>query len=107
MNDLSEVYKINWYLHEPTKNYLDKYKIALSRKINVTSLPHDEFILEIKKSSLVITDGGSIQEECYLLNKPTVLWRKKPSVNMQQTIICFYQNLTLKLFIHLLEKYKL
>ena len=78
LNDLSEVYKINWYLHEPTKNYLDKYKIALSRKINVLPLlPHDEFILEIKKSSLVITDGGSIQEECYLLNKPTVLWRKK------------------------------
>lgn len=78
LNDLSDDYKINWYLHEPTKNYLDKYQVNLSKKINILPLlPHDEFITEIKKSSLVITDGGSIQEECYLLKKHTILWRKK------------------------------
>lgn len=77
LNDLSKDYKINWYLHEPTKNYLKKYKIVLSKKINILPLlSHDKFVSEIKKSSFVITDGGSIQEECFLLNKHTVLWRK-------------------------------
>jgi len=25
---------------------------------------------------LIITDGGSIQEECYFLGKKTIIWRK-------------------------------
>ena len=31
--------------------------------------------MELKKSDVVITDGGSIQEECYFLGKKTIIWR--------------------------------
>ena len=77
LNELSNKYKINWYLHEPTENYLNKYKINLSK--NISTLPllkHKDFISELKKSGFVITDGGSIQEECYFLKIPTIIWRK-------------------------------
>lgn len=77
LNELSNKYNINWYLHEPTENYLNKYKVHLSK--NIATLPllkHSDFIAELKKSSFVITDGGSIQEECYFLKIPAIIWRK-------------------------------
>ena len=77
LNHLSDTYTLNWYLHEPTKNYLNKYDLFVSEKINIFPLlSHEDFITQVKKSAFVITDGGSIQLECYLINKPTVIWRK-------------------------------
>ena len=74
---LSDDFKINWYLHEPTKNYLKKHNLKVSEKVNLLNLlDHNNFLHEIKKSAFVITDGGSIQEECYLLGKSTIIWRK-------------------------------
>ena len=74
--EVSENYTVNWYLHEPTKNYLKKYKIEVPKSINLYDLlPHEKFLRELKKSSFVITDGGSIQEECYFLGKKTIIWR--------------------------------
>tara|TARA_B100000900_G_scaffold400909_1_gene405016 strand:- start:1382 stop:2452 length:1071 start_codon:yes stop_codon:yes gene_type:complete len=74
---LSDDFKINWYLHEPTKNYLKKHNLKVSEKVNLLNLlDHNSFLHEIKKSAFVITDGGSIQEECYLLGKSTIIWRK-------------------------------
>lgn len=73
---LSKKYTINWYLHEPTKFYLDKFKIKDLDRLNLSKLlDHKNFIKELKKSEIVITDGGSIQEECYLLGKKTLIWR--------------------------------
>ena len=37
--------------------------------------PHGEFVAMLAAASFVITDGGSIQEECALLGVPTLLWR--------------------------------
>lgn len=77
LNELSNEYRINWYLHEPTENYLNKYKVHLSKNIfTLPLLKHSDFITELKKSAFVITDGGSIQEECYFLKIPTIIWRK-------------------------------
>jgi UDP-N-acetylglucosamine 2-epimerase len=38
-------------------------------------LSHTEFIRAIASAPLVVTDGGSVQEECALLGVPTLLWR--------------------------------
>lgn len=77
LNSLPNNFKINWYLHEPTKNYLKKHNITNFKNINLFDLlPHNNFVDELKRSELVITDGGSIQEECYFLGKKTLIWRK-------------------------------
>ena len=36
---------------------------------------HDNFINKIYSSKAVITDGGSIAEECSIMNLRTVIWR--------------------------------
>ncbi|MFA9446086.1 UDP-N-acetylglucosamine 2-epimerase [Egicoccus sp. AB-alg6-2] len=37
--------------------------------------PHAQFVAMLQAAPFVITDGGSIQEECALLGVPTLLWR--------------------------------
>jgi UDP-N-acetylglucosamine 2-epimerase (non-hydrolysing) len=73
---------IVFVLHEPTRNQLSQR--GLLEKIlqieNVTLSPllsYLEFIGLIARADYVITDGGSIQEECYYLNKPCMLLRKR------------------------------
>jgi UDP-N-acetylglucosamine 2-epimerase (non-hydrolysing) len=41
----------------------------------VDLLPHARFVAALRQAPFVITDGGSIQEECALLGVPTLLWR--------------------------------
>lgn len=40
-------------------------------------LPHRQFSTMLAAAPFVITDGGSIQEECALLGTPTLLWRRR------------------------------
>ena len=40
-------------------------------------LAHHEFVALLAAAPLVVTDGGSIQEECALLGVPTLLWRAR------------------------------
>jgi UDP-N-acetylglucosamine 2-epimerase (non-hydrolysing) len=37
--------------------------------------PHGRFVAMLAAAPFVLTDGGSIQEECALLGTPTLLWR--------------------------------
>ena len=77
LDNVSKTHTINWYLHEPTRNYLNKFNITIPKTINLFDLlEHNKFLDELKKSNLIITDGGSIQEECYFLGKKTIIWRK-------------------------------
>jgi UDP-N-acetylglucosamine 2-epimerase len=44
--------------------------------VDIRSLaPHGAFVSMLASAPYVITDGGSIQEECALLGTPTLLWR--------------------------------
>jgi len=40
-------------------------------------VPYDEFVTMLAAAPFVITDGGSIQEECARLGVPTLLWRDR------------------------------
>jgi UDP-N-acetylglucosamine 2-epimerase (non-hydrolysing) len=42
----------------------------------VPLVPHHEFVAMLRAAPLVVTDGGSIQEECALLGVPTLVWRR-------------------------------
>jgi len=69
-------------LHPPTELILKKrgeYR-RLKEQRNITLrplLPHAEFVNLLDHADFVITDGGSIQEECYYLGTPCLLMRRK------------------------------
>jgi UDP-N-acetylglucosamine 2-epimerase (non-hydrolysing) len=71
--------RITWYLHETTRSKILKiYGLSYFDDMNIQLLdlvPHNEFIKLIAESRAVITDGGSIKQECSLLNIPTLIWR--------------------------------
>ncbi len=69
-------------LHEPTRRQLQKYN--LFEKINqfgnvkiLPLLPYLEFMDLIAGADYIATDGGSIQEESYYLDKPCMVLRSK------------------------------
>ena len=43
----------------------------------VPLIPHGEFTRQLAAAPVVVTDGGSVQEECALLGVPTLLWRHR------------------------------
>ena len=54
---------------------IEKLKNA---NVNLRELiEYDKFINELHNSDFVITDGGSLVEECKLLGVPTLVWRNE------------------------------
>lgn len=79
---LSQNLQVVFITHQPTLKRLNAAKLinklANNKAITMLSLAHyDEFLALLQSAQFVITDGGSIQEECYYLNKPCLLLRKK------------------------------
>lgn len=68
-------------VHPPTKPVLERSGGAESLAALAVELHglqrHDEFAAMLRDAPLVVTDGGSIQEECALLGVPTLLWRDR------------------------------
>lgn len=65
--------------HGPTLETLRKRghdrRLAAAGVELVELAPHGVFVAMLAAAPFVITDGGSIQEECALLGTPTLLWR--------------------------------
>ena len=70
---------INWFCHDVTLNAIRKFKLEELIKNNNIELKnlitHNSFISELRSSKLIITDGGSIAEECSILGLNTIIWR--------------------------------
>ena len=69
-------------LHEPTRLKLEQYELMseLRQLSSITLLslqPYPEFVSRIAASEFVVTDGGSIQEECHYLGVPCLLARSE------------------------------
>lgn len=74
--------KVIFVLHQPTIKKLKRYdlyeQLKENKNILITKITdYRQFILLIQKANFIITDGGSIQEECFYLNKPCLLMRKQ------------------------------
>ena len=71
--------EIEWYCHDITINALERNNLITTLNNNDVRLNklilHDNFINKIYSSKAVITDGGSIAEECSIMNLRTVIWR--------------------------------
>ena len=73
-------HQVVFCMHPPTARALRTTNLinAIANHPDITVqelLPYPQFIHYISNSLFVITDGGSIQEECYYLNKPCLLMR--------------------------------
>jgi UDP-N-acetylglucosamine 2-epimerase (non-hydrolysing) len=68
-------------LHDNTRKKLEEFDLLkrITKNKNITIMEnknYSDFIYLISKSSLLLTDGGSIQEESLIFNKPCILLRK-------------------------------
>lgn len=73
-------------LHEITKNAFIRFDLFDDLKLNtnIILLPrvdYFDFMKLLQKSSFVITDGGSNQEELFYMNKPCLILRKTTERN--------------------------
>ena len=74
-------WKIRWIVHGPTAAVLARsgadVQLAQAGVELGPLVPHAELMRLVAEAPFVITDGGSIQEECALLGVPTLLWRMR------------------------------
>ena len=77
---LAARHDVRWLLHQPTSAALGEatmHRMA-GAGVELRELAgHSEFLGMLAAAPFVITDGGSIQEECAMLGVPTLLWRKR------------------------------
>ncbi|HSK98538.1 MAG TPA: UDP-N-acetylglucosamine 2-epimerase [Euzebyales bacterium] len=81
LEQLATAMPVRFVLHTPTEEAL--VRTGLRRRLADAGVqcsglvPHHEFVQLLSAAPLVVTDGGSIQEECALLGVPTLLWRDR------------------------------
>lgn len=73
--------KVLFVIHPPTGRVLaghgGRKAVEASGVVTSDLLPFAEFAAQLAAAPFVITDGGSIQEECSLLGVPCLLWRDR------------------------------
>lgn len=104
---------VEFVAHGPTLNALRS--TGLYRELEdagvevVPLLPHREFAARLARARFVITDGGSIQEECYYLGVPTLLWRKRterPEGVGHNVVVSSYDDETVRGFLAAPEEHR-
>jgi UDP-N-acetylglucosamine 2-epimerase (non-hydrolysing) len=79
--EIAETYDVLFVVHGPTKRTFERSgMLAELHRAGIETaelMAHSEFTRALAAAPLVVTDGGSIQEECALLGVPTLLWRGK------------------------------
>lgn len=72
---------VRFVVHGPTAEVLGKAgmwpRLDAAGVVRTELLAHHEFVALLAGAPLVVTDGGSIQEECALLGVPTLVWRAR------------------------------
>ena len=71
--------------------------------------PHGAFVTMLAAAPFVITDGGSIQEECALLGTPTLLWRghtERPDGVGANVVLSAYDPATIEDFLTDPDRYR-
>ncbi|MDD5729536.1 MAG: UDP-N-acetylglucosamine 2-epimerase [Candidatus Omnitrophica bacterium] len=80
MSELAGAMPVVFVQHKSTLCQLARFNLlgriyAIKNIFHYNILSHSHFIQLLKKCELVVTDGGSIQEEAYYLGKPCLLLR--------------------------------
>ena len=87
VNEISKTYKVIIPIHPRTKNKLEKFQIKLNESILIsTSIGFFDFVKLEKNAICVISDSGTVQEECCIFGVPSLTIRE--STERQETIEC-------------------
>ncbi|MEM1520187.1 MAG: UDP-N-acetylglucosamine 2-epimerase (non-hydrolyzing) [Candidatus Korarchaeum sp.] len=95
-NNLGISMKIVFPIHPHTKNKLKKCNLIntlneLKSVMAVRPLSYLEFLALLKKSKLVLTDSGGVQEEAFIMGKPIITLRS--TTEWPETVITGYNTL--------------
>ena len=97
---------VRFVMHGPTIDTLRKrgatQRLERAGVELLSLLPHGEFVTLLTSAPFVITDGGSIQEECALLGTPTLLWRaatERPDGVGRNVVVGGYDRATINAFL--------
>jgi len=113
--EISSQIPLLFILHKPTEQKLLQYGLSdrLEQSTNIELRPrytYFQFIKLVKKAKLVITDGGSNQEECFYLGKPCIIMRntseRREGIG-KNAIICDYDLDRVKQFVANRSKFQL
>lgn len=82
LEEISRRRRVLFVLHEPTRRQLERFDLLdrLRRNDGVDLMPlqpYLKFLDLLSGSDFTVTDGGSIQEECYSLDVPCLIMRAK------------------------------
>jgi len=103
---------VRWVMHGHTERALagDARKRLEAAGVELVSLrPRGEFLAMVSAAPFVITDGGSIQEECALLGVPTLLWRdctERPDGLGENIVLSRYDRQIVEEFLRDPERYR-
>ncbi|MCY4175321.1 MAG: UDP-N-acetylglucosamine 2-epimerase [Acidimicrobiaceae bacterium] len=78
--DLAARMPLRWVMHGPTERALTAQTRTRLSAVGVEFVPlmaYGEFLSNLEAAPFVISDGGSIQEECALLGVPLLIWRDR------------------------------
>ena len=96
---------VRFVLHAPTESALSGGPLDRLAAAGVALTPltsHAEFVGMLAAAPFVVTDGGSIQEECALLGVPTLLWRdrtERPDGLGRNVVLSRYQPVEIDSFL--------
>lgn len=87
LNEIAEDIKVVVSLHPRTRNKIEKFGFKFNEKILISQpMGFFDFVKLEKNAKLVITDSGTVQEECCMFGVPTLTIRE--STERQETIEC-------------------
>jgi len=111
VSKISNNFPIIFVQHPPTINQLKRFKLQeeLNKIKNIyflKILSHAHFIHLVNSCKFVITDGGSIQEESFYLNKPCLLLRSftERREGIEENVVL--SKFSLKMIIYFLDNYE-
>lgn len=110
---IADRHPVRFVAHGPTRSVLARSgatEMLANAGVEVTSLTaHHDFTRLLWTAPFVITDGGSIQEECALLGVPTLLWRlrsERPDGLGANVVLSEYQPHVVEAFLADPERYR-
>jgi UDP-N-acetylglucosamine 2-epimerase (non-hydrolysing) len=82
LEEIARQRRVLFVLHEPTRKQLERFDLLgrMQRNNQVEMMPlqpYLKFLDLLAGADFAVTDGGSIQEECYSLNIPCLIMRAK------------------------------
>jgi UDP-N-acetylglucosamine 2-epimerase (non-hydrolysing) len=87
VNTMSEKYKVIFSVHPRTKDKLQKFGLKVADNVELcTPFGFFDFVWLEQMATLVVSDSGTVQEECCIFNVPSITIRE--TTERQETIEC-------------------